>query len=172
MQSISIHKTLYMQYFIPHIKKSRIWETPTLSTDADSGTDTNLKRKGGRDDQWEALKWSCDHRANKRPNKKLNGKGTNKSISPRQQQHTDIATTRPTRPRGPSWWKTYLTSTKYPPKNTEVQTKKFTKTLYQTDTICPIVLYTFFSSWNTVEIKKISNFEDSNHNHTWHNCFL
>ena len=25
-------------------KKSRIWETPTLSPDADSRTDTNLKR--------------------------------------------------------------------------------------------------------------------------------
>ena len=57
------------------LNKSGIRETPTLWTDADSRTDTK------RID---------------RPKKKSHGKGTNT-------QQTHFGTTRPTRPRGPSW---------------------------------------------------------------------
>ena len=67
--------------------------------------------KGGGVDQWEAPNWSCDHRANERPQtdhvttgpqKKLHGKRTSRNTQ------TDFLTTRPTRPRGPSWWKLSL----------------------------------------------------------------
>ena len=34
------------------------------------------RRAGGRVDQWEALNWSCDLRANERPGKKSHWKGT------------------------------------------------------------------------------------------------
>ena len=40
--ALSEHK--YLVFFMFLEKKSRIRETPTLSTDADSRTDTNLKR--------------------------------------------------------------------------------------------------------------------------------
>ena len=42
--------------------------------------------------QWEALK-------------KIAWDGDIKHTKPQTHKHTDIATTRPTRPRGPSWWK-------------------------------------------------------------------
>jgi hypothetical protein len=58
-------------------------------------------RGGWGIDQWEAGIWLCDLRANERPWKKSHGKGTSRQ----RRQQTDIATTRPTRPRGPSWWK-------------------------------------------------------------------
>ena len=51
--------------------------------------------------QWEAGIWSCDLRANERPKKKLHGKGTNRQTH----KQTDMSTLWPTRPRGPSWWK-------------------------------------------------------------------
>ena len=64
-------------------KKSRIRETQTLSTDADSRTNTNLKRLRDlsnffflRGDQWEAGICSYDLRTNERPRKKLHRKGT------------------------------------------------------------------------------------------------
>ena len=100
-------------------KKSRIRETPTLSTNADSRTNTNLKRL--RDfflilffigcmiffyfifscPFFSTLNWSCDHRAIERARKKSNLKGTNKQTD----TQTDFATIRQTRPRKPSWWK-------------------------------------------------------------------
>ena len=50
-------KNTFTLYYI--YQKSRIGETPTLSTDADSSTDAvNF---------WEAWNWSCDLRANERP---------------------------------------------------------------------------------------------------------
>ena len=52
--------------------------------------------------QWEAGIWSCDLRANERPQKNLHGNGT---LNRHTHTHTDSVTTRPTRPRGPSWWK-------------------------------------------------------------------
>ena len=52
-----------------------------------------------------SLNWSCDHRDNERPLKNHIGRGQKST------QHTDTATTRPTRPRGPSWWKSRIRET-------------------------------------------------------------
>ena len=53
--------------------------------------------------QWEDRIWSCDLRANERPKKNRMGRGqTHKQHTNKQ---TGFATTRPTRPRVPSWWK-------------------------------------------------------------------
>ena len=67
--------------------------------------------QGRRVDQWEAGIWSCDLRANERSRKKLHEKGTSKKQRNKhrnkqeRKKQTHIVTTRPTRPRGPSWWK-------------------------------------------------------------------
>ena len=56
-------------------KKICIRETPTLSTNAYSRTNTNVKRlldsSNHHHHQWEAGIWSCDLRANERPKRKL-----------------------------------------------------------------------------------------------------
>ena len=49
--------------------------------------------------QWEALNWSCDLRANERPQEKSHGKGTSNTQTDTH-THMDMSTTRPTRPRG------------------------------------------------------------------------
>ena len=90
-----IFHSFFLSHFFFHIvifikkkrrrKKSRIRETPTLSTDAESRTDTNLKRLRDLFNQWEAANWSCDHRANERPWKKSHGKGTNTQMTTHKQ---------------------------------------------------------------------------------------
>ena len=67
---------------------------------------------GGRVDQWEVSNWLCDHRVNERPRKKSHGKGKNRQTDTQTDRHTDSVTTRPTRPRGSSWWKINLTTPK------------------------------------------------------------
>ena len=69
-------------------------ETPTLSTNADTSTNTIfLDKRGGEVDQWEAWNWSCNLRATERP-------WPQKQVKDKQ---TRIATSRLTWPRGPRY---------------------------------------------------------------------